>query len=108
MPKGRAEPNWKKYIAEWKSSGESAVAWCKAKNIPINTFYTWVKRLKKTENQLKSQPVACSEFIELKDQSQICTSDIILEYEGFKIHLHANFDSTILRQCLDCLRGVSC
>ena len=110
MTTGKANPRWKEKILEWKSSGKSIKSWCLENNTPITTFYGWKTRLEKSSNQkfLVKPKTHKQEFVELKDQQESCKSSLTLEYEGFKIHLHANFDSTILKQCLDCLRDVSC
>ena len=111
MSRGKANSNWKDRVLEWQASGKSARAWCFENHIPITTFHSWKARLKKLPNDKSSvKPKARKvkqAFIELKDQ-QSGDSGLILEYEEVKIHLQANFDSLILRRCLDCLRGVPC
>jgi len=111
MATGKVDPNWKDKVLEWQASGKSVRAWCFENHIPITTFYGWKARLEKTLNNkslTKTKALKVKqEFIELKDQ-QSSGSGLILECEGVKIHLQANFDRFILRQCLDCLRGVSC
>lgn len=111
MNKEKLDPTWKDRVFEWQASGKSVKAWCLEKSIPITTFYGWKTRLKKLPSneslvKLKEKKVE-KEFIELKDQ-QSCDSWLILEYKGVKIHLKANFNQITLKQCLNCLRGVSC
>jgi hypothetical protein len=111
MSTGKVDPNWKDKVIEWQASGKSVRTWCLENHIPITTFYGWKARLEKSSNNkslinTKALKVK-QEFIELKDQ-QSSGSGLILECEGVKIHLQANFDPFILRRCLDCLRGVSC
>jgi hypothetical protein len=104
MAKGRPEPQWQEKVLDWEASGKSASVWCKENKISINTLCGWKKRLK---NLRESSGRVQSGFIELKDRVQ-SSPGITLEYHGIKIHLSAKFDSTALKQCLDCLRGISC
>jgi hypothetical protein len=111
MASGKRDPQWENKVLEWQASGKSIRAWCLENHIPVTTFYGWKARL---QNSLTDQSLAKSkakevkqEFIELKDP-QSCASGLILEYEGVKIHLQANFNQLILRQCLDCLRSAPC
>lgn len=103
--------NWKDRVLEWQASGKSVRAWCLENHIPVTTFYGWKARLEKSPND---KPIVKAkarrlkkEFIELKDQPS-SDSVLTLEYQEVKIHLKANFDKLILRQCLDCLRSALC
>ncbi len=106
MAKGKPDPNWKEKVKEWESSNKNTKAWCKENQIPYTTLLGWRIRLKKsTHNKTIINPT--KNFIELKDQ---VPSDpgLILEYDGVKILLRRDFDKIVLKNCLDCLRGVIC
>lgn len=111
MTTGKIDPNWKVKVLEWQASGKSVRVWCLENHIPVTTFYGWKARLEKSpkdKSLAKSRAEKVKqEFIELKDQPS-CGSSLILECDGMKIHLPANFDPLILRRCLDCLRGAPC
>jgi len=111
MSVGKADLNWKSKVIEWQASGKSVRVWCLENHIPVTTFYGWKARLEKIPNDkstVKSKAKIVKQgFIELKNQTSF-DSGLILECEGVKIHLKANFDQFILKQCLDCLRGTSC
>lgn len=109
MAAGKADLKWKEKVLAWQASGKSVSVWCLENQISTTTFYGWRARLEKSPKDLtkpKDMKVK-QEFVELKDQ-QSCDAGIILEYEGVKIHLQANFDQLILKRCLDCLRGAQC
>jgi hypothetical protein len=104
MAKGKLDPQWQDKVREWEGSGKSARVWGQENNIPVNTLFGWRKRLKKsTANSVRAK----SGFIELKD-SVPSDPGITLEYNGVNIHLRAHFDKAMLKQCLDCLRGILC
>ncbi len=103
MAKGVVNPDWKKLVLEWRASGKSSSVWCKENNIHNNTLSGWKKRLKQHEinnTSVKSK----TGFIELKNRES-SDSGITLECNGIKIHLKTQFDSSVLKQCLNCLRG---
>ena len=103
MAKGKANPDWKRLVLEWRASGKSSKAWCEENKIPNNTLSGWKKRLKKHE--LANVPIKSKTgFIELKNR-ELSESGISLECKGITIHLKTQFDSAILKQCLNCLRG---
>jgi hypothetical protein len=102
MAKGKIEPNWKQKVLEWQASGKTARDWSKQNNIPYTTFSGWKKRFKQAVPTIKKS----SGFIELKDQSTC--SGISLEYHGIKISLQQGFNESVLKQCLQCLGGISC
>ncbi len=106
MAKGKPDPNWKEKVKEWESSNKNPKVWCKENQIPYTTLRGWIGRFKKSNhNKIPINPT--KNFIELKDQD---TSDpgIILECDGVKILLKRDFDKIVLKDCLDCLRGVLC
>jgi hypothetical protein len=111
MAIGKADPSWKEKLLDWQASGKSVKAWCREKHIPITTFYGWKNRLEKSQvdkKPIKLQSVKAKQgFIELTDRKPP-TPGILLEYNGVKIHLEAEFDPLILRKCLDCLRSGLC
>lgn len=106
MAKGKPDPNWKERVKEWESSNKNPKAWCKENQIPYTTLRGWRERLKKSNhNEIPINPT--KNFIELKDQAP-SDPGIILEYYGVKIQLKRDFDKVVLKECLDCLRGVLC
>lgn len=110
MAIGKTSSTWKDKVLEWQASGKSVRAWCLENHIPVTTFYGWKARLEKSPDKslAKSKAIKVKqEFIELRDHPS-SSIGFILECEGVKIHLQPSFNRVILRECLDCLRGLSC
>lgn len=104
VAKGKANPDWKRLVLEWRTSGKSSKAWCEENKIPCNTLSGWKKRLKKYE--INNVPVKSKTgFIELKNH-ELSDSGITLEHNGIKIHLKTQFDPSALKECLNCLGGI--
>lgn len=103
---GKPNPNWKEKVREWESSNKSTKEWCRENQIPYTTLLGWRDRLKKADHK-KASIKQAADFVELKDNS-LSDSGIVLEYHGVKIQLKREFDKTVLRECLECLRGYLC
>lgn len=89
---------WKENILKQQQSNLSIATWCRQNRIAVHTFYYWQSKLfpKPTINRS-----AFTEAIETKNRS---ASGIILEYQGFNIHLNEHFNSCSLKRCLEVLR----
>src|SRR5262245_8723945 len=107
MAKGKSNPLWKEKILEWQQSGKNSRAWCLENKIPYTTFCGWRNHIKNFQEKEDLTPKPKSGFIELKKQDDL-NPGIILECNGVKIHLMADFDAIVLKRCLDCLRGAPC
>ena len=115
MSFGKANPKWQEKVLAWQASGKTVKSWCLENQVPITTFYGWRNRQKKmvgnkiqTTHAIAAQSSKAShEFIELKDKKPFDVG-ITLECSGVKIYLSPKFDSFTLKQCITCLRGVSC
>lgn len=106
MSRGKPNPDWKKLVLKWLDSGKSPKIWCEENNIHPNTLLGWKKRLEKHE--LKNIHVESkTQFVELKNR-ELSESGISIECNGIKIHLKTQFDFSVLKQCLEVLRGVVC
>ncbi len=103
---GKPDPKWKEKVREWETSNKRVNEWCRENNIPYTTLHGWRQRLKKSGHKNVSTKDTAN-FIELKDNP---TPDpgVVLEYQGIKIQLKREFDKIVLKDCLDCLRGVLC
>ena len=102
MAIGKPDPEWQKKIKIWQTSGKNANEWCKENKIPIQTFYTWKKRLRLQNQASLNEQI----FFELKDKPN--DKAILLEYKEFKIHLSMDFDVEQLKRCLAALKDAIC
>jgi hypothetical protein len=87
----------------------------KKTKLVYTTFMGWRNRLRyekkqKTNSASKQNALNSSSktyFIELKNPPK-SHSGIQLEYEGIQIHLSADFDTALLRKCLNVLQRDTC
>lgn len=107
MTKGIRDLNWKKKVLEWQASGKSILEWSKENNIPYTTLRGWKDRFEKAKEKRTPQAKPTTAFIELEEKAS-ATSGIFLEYQDIKIRLEPGFNSSVLKQCLTCLRWTPC
>jgi len=106
---------WEIKVQEWFTSGMSAKAWCRENQIVYSTFIKWRNLSSYRENHTthrasKSSLSHSSEkvhFVELKNQIKPC-SGIFLECESVQIYISTDFNPTLLKKCVDALRGHAC
>ena len=90
---------WKENILKQRESGLSIASWCRQNNLAIHAFFYWRDKL------FSSDPLDRTNFIEIpKEKNHTSKTGIILEYQNFKIHLDAQFDTATLKKCLEVLR----
>jgi len=90
---------WEEKIHHQQDSGLSVQRWCHEHQIKAPTFYYWKARL----NQKTSLSRSC--FTELVNTK---TPGISIEYQGVRVHIDKDFDSTTLQNCLSALKGMKC
>jgi len=106
---------WEIKVQKWFASGKSAKAWCRENQIVYTTFIKWRNLSNYRDNPTTNRSSQSSlnhssekvHFIELKNQIKPC-SGIFLECEGVQIYISTDFDSTLLKKCVDALRGQAC
>ena len=89
---------WKENILKQRQSRFSIASWCRQNKIASHTFYYWQRRLFPKSVLDRS---AFKEVIEEKNKSN---AGIILEYQGFNIHLSEYFNPSVLKKCVEVLR----
>jgi hypothetical protein len=86
---------WKENILNQRQSNLSIVAWCQQSGIAVHTFYYWQGKL------FPKSTLSQAAFIEAVENNN---TEIILEYQGFKIHIPEHFNSLTLKSCLEVLK----
>jgi len=97
---------WNENILKQRESGLSVAVWCHENNFNTHTFGYWQKKL-------FPKILDSSAFAEIKDRKDSENfigkgAGITMEYQGVRIHLDKQFDLSVLKQCLEILRGAVC
>lgn len=89
---------WKENILNQRNSNLSIVSWCSQSGIAVHIFYYWQKKL------FPKAPLNRAAFAEIAQGKEAMKTGVVLEYQGFNIHLSQEFDSSVLKRCLEVLR----
>lgn len=95
---------WKNNILKQRESGLSVAAWCRENNVNTHTFGYWQSKIFSKDLDSSS----FTEIIDKKNPTNFKRTGIVLEYQGIHIHLDKEFDSSVLKQCLEIVRGAIC
>lgn len=99
-PKEAHRELWKKYVAEWESSGKSCKQWTKDNNLSYHSLLYWRQKYAKTS---PTPPTAQKTFIELQDQAP-ASCGVVLEIAGVMVRLEQSFDPATLTACIQLLK----
>lgn len=89
---------WKEIIIKQRQSKLSIASWCRQNEIAVHSFYYWQSRL------FPKPPLSRSVFTEAVDEKSKPSTEIVLEYKGFNIHLNEHFNPSFLFRCLEVLK----
>lgn len=90
---------WEANIRNQLESGFSIKRWCRENNISEQAFHYWRGKL------FPKPSLSRSSFTEIVDKGR---TGIILECQGVQIRLERQFDPSILKRCLEVLKGLKC
>ena len=75
----------KQFIADYSTSGQTKIDYCKAAGVPIHQFYYW-------QSRVNSSNAPKSSFVKVKTDS-IAIPSLELEYpNGVKLRLNSTFN----------------
>jgi len=95
MTKAEQQKQWDVRVSEFKASGQSQAAWCKAQNINLRTFNYWFVKSKKTVSPSRKP----SNWISLKARErEENPRDSVFKVKigQAAIEVKPNFDSVLL------------
>jgi len=131
-PSGERAAFWRTVIAEWSSSGQSKVAFCKARGLSPSAFHWWKGELaRRAAAQGKSLPAAgagqnrgakASPFVPLRVVTSSGRSIVgpacapayegagmeLVLANGRRVRVGSDFDAEVLVQVVQVLEGMPC
>lgn len=88
---------WRENILKQRQSKLSITAWCRQNGIVVHTFYYW-------QGKLLPKPILSRADFAEATEGQNKSTTITLVYQGFTIHLSEDFNSSVLKRCLEVLK----
>ena len=99
MKRKERRAQWSALVSEWESSGASALAWCRERQLNYAAFLRWRKRLE------GAGTVVPSGFVELVVAESGPGCAVILDFgHGLRMELPPGFDDATLRRAVVALR----
>jgi hypothetical protein len=89
---------WKEIISKQRQSKLSIATWCRQNGTAVHTFYYWQSRL------FPKLSLSRSIFTEAVNEISKPSTEIILKYQEFNIHLNEHFNPVALKKCLEVLK----
>jgi transposase-like protein len=97
----RKEQQWRRWIAQWRSSGLSVAAFCARHGLASASFYAWRRTL-----QCRDAPPAPFVPVRLAEDAAAPASPLeVVLPAGCVVRVAPGFDAATLRQLLAVLRG---
>ena len=95
--KFRASPaEWLVLVDEFESSGMSAAAFCRAREIPVWQLYHRLDRMKAVKKQQRG-------FVEIGRNEPAPSGGLLIEVGRLKIRIERDFDADLLRRVAEVL-----
>lgn len=91
---------WEEKIFHQQQSKKSALRWCRDNGERYSAFLYWKRQL------FPETVIKRSSFTEITNISK--ETGIALEYQGIRLYVERQFDSSTLKQCLKVLREMPC
>jgi hypothetical protein len=99
------EAKWAEVVSEWRSSGLSAVEFCRRQELSVHSLRHWVQRLKKVEKE-GERKVRIARLVREDSETGVSQPEIVIELGGARVLVGRGLDATTLRSVLEALRTV--
>jgi hypothetical protein len=94
---------WRKRVAEWRNSGQSAARFCELKSFSAGSLYGWSRRLG-PDCAEQSTAIRIARVERVIDGSSETGPDITIELAGAKVRIPAGADADSVAVVLRALR----
>ncbi|MGE3806413.1 MAG: IS66 family insertion sequence element accessory protein TnpB [Gemmataceae bacterium] len=112
MPRKRSNPQleqfWRKTIAAWEKSGQSARAFCASRELREPSFYSWRRTLRERD---RLQPTAAERLPKLVPLRVVPEAVAVLEIvlpSGLVVRVPSGSDVTTVANLVAALRAATC
>lgn len=99
----RKRAYWKRQIENWRSSGETQIAFCQKHDLKPHQFTYWKKRFVQTETGITFVPLKIRRPTELPSATNTPPVRVIVAGD-LQIEVNATFDPQLLRRLITTLR----
>jgi transposase-like protein len=98
---------WEQHVADYRSSGKSAKAWCEARQVKIHTLRYWISRFNsESKTNLQSKTEAPTQWIQIeacKPEQKIAETAVVITIGSASIKVTPGFDPELLKEVVRAL-----
>lgn len=94
---------WAQRLKEFQSSGETATAWCAARNIHLHRFWYWSRKLRIHNQKPSSEEI---QWLSVSVDEPSSEDTLTLQVGNVRIEVRPGFNSTLLQQVIQTLDHV--
>jgi hypothetical protein len=95
------QSKWATVVAEWRASGESALEYCRKRELSVHSLRYWSHRLNAASRS--EQPGGLRLARVVREGTASSMSEIVLERSGVRVTVGTGFDRVTLRAVLEVL-----
>jgi transposase len=96
---------WRQALADWKSSGESIQAYCRARGFSAGNYYTWRRRLAQRDG-VQPTSVPPTSFVPLRVMAE-AVLEVVLP-TGVMVRVPTGADAAAVAKLVAALGNSSC
>ena len=103
------EEQWARHVEAWRSSGESARAYCERRGLKVSSFRYWARRIRERDEQLggaaDAAPVRMAAVRTRPSRDESRATAIRLQIGEVSVEVDGSFDEQALGRLLDLLEA---
>ena len=101
MSRAQLQQEWKQRLKEFHASGETATAWCSARNLNLHQFWYWSRKLRAQRHEDTTRKVQWLS-VSVKEPSPQ-ESTLVVQVGHARIEVGPHFNPTLLQQVVEAL-----
>lgn len=102
MSRTELQQEWEQRLKEFRASGKTAKAWCAAREIKLNRFWYWSRKLR-TQNQKDSSAEEVQWLSVQMDEPPLQETTLTVQVGNVSIEVKPGFNPTLLQQVIQAL-----
>jgi len=101
MSKTDLQQEWEQRLNEFRASGETATAWCAARNINLSRFWYWSRKLR---TQLQKHATEEIQWLSVRmEEPSSKENSLTVQVGNVRIEVRSGFNPTLLQEVVQAL-----
>ena len=101
MSKTDLQQEWEQRLNEFRASGETATAWCAARNINLSRFWYWSRKLRIQRQEHATEKI---QWLSVRmDEPSSKENTLTVQVGSARIEVRSGFNPTLLQKVVQAL-----